>query len=134
MKTKREVLKDFVNGFFCKNFKCENCPYNNFCYSNESKNLGNMLARIGAMAILRQNRKEKRVFDKNKVLTCVTSDKAVVGMSGYFADNLTQLKLEFDANRQSTLIEKQGEHLIETFVADDELGYVLFYPIDKEEE
>lgn len=53
MKTKRDVLKDFANGLFCKNLKCENCPYTKICYSNNYTNLGSVLTKIGAMAILR---------------------------------------------------------------------------------
>lgn len=132
MITKREVLEEFAKNGDCENINCrEECPY---YFSDKCIDL--YLRKIGAMAILRMFPKklESRVFDKSKILTCVTADKAKVGMKGYFADNLTQLKLEFDANRQSTLIEKQGEDCVNTFVADDELGSVLFYPIDEVEE
>ena len=60
MKTKREILKDFANGLFCKNLKCKTCPYNNICYSKEYTNIGKELAKIGAMAILRMFKKNKK--------------------------------------------------------------------------
>lgn len=87
----------------------------------------------GAMAILRQNRK-KRGFDPDKVLTCVTADKARVGMRGYFADDLNSLKRGFNSVHVShKLTEIHSEVYIYRFgnKIDD---YALFYPIDDEEE
>lgn len=53
MKTKREVLEEFVTYGDCKHTKCENCPYstnNNFDCKLQA---GDRLSQIGAMAILR---------------------------------------------------------------------------------
>ena len=129
MKTKKEILKQFAEFGHCNGIKCQTeCPY------YMSKHCPNVdLNRIGAKAILRQNRK-KRGFDINKILTCVTADQAKVGMRGYFADNLTELKIQFKCGTLSPCIEIQNEDFINRFVADDGLGYALFYPIDEVED
>ena len=75
MKSKREMLKHIVQTKGCYPIKCEECPYNDRCTSDDS--LLSNLARIGAVTVLRQNRKK---FDPSKVLTGVTADKAKVGM------------------------------------------------------
>lgn len=61
MKTKREDLKLLIN--HCSKVYCARCSYLSNC--TISAELISELTRIGAMAILRQNRK-KRVFDKSK--------------------------------------------------------------------
>ncbi len=64
------------------------------------------------MAILRQNRKK---FDINKILTCVTADKAKVGMRGYFADDLSELKINFNSNALYKLLSIHSEGYIYRF-------------------
>lgn len=124
MKTKREVLEEIVENKTCVNIKCDECPYDSIrCHDRFFK--------IGAMAILRQNR-EKREFDPNKVLTCVTADKAKVGMRGYFADALASLREEFAQKNIHTLTRTFSEEVCARFEADNYLGWVLFYPVDEE--
>jgi hypothetical protein len=60
MKTKREVLKEFVMYGDCKQTKCEECPYstnNNFDCKLQA---GARLSQIGAMALLRLFREKKK--------------------------------------------------------------------------
>lgn len=92
MKTKREVLESVVKIGTCKDIKCEECPYDSIrCHDRFFK--------IGAMALLRMF-PEKREFDINNVLTCVTVDKAKVGMKGYFGDSLAFLRTKFENREQ----------------------------------
>lgn len=133
MKTKREVLKNIANGLLCKNLQCENCPYNNICYSKENTTLSSVLTKIGAMAILRQNRK-KRVFDKSKILTCVTADQAKLGMRGYFADDLKTLEKKFRSNVIYTLEDIYDTDCGDRFYTSIGRAYPLFYPIEEVEE
>lgn len=128
MKTKREVLEEFAKNGDCENINCKKeCPYS---FSDKCLDLD--LRKIGAMAILRQNRK-KREFDPNKILTCVTAGKAKVGMKGYFADNLENMKFQFDTKRIQTLLKIKSGRNCARFV--DNLGryWYLFYPIDEVE-
>lgn len=60
MKTKREILKEFVTYGDCNNTKCENCSYsiiNNFECQIQA---GAKLSQIGAMAILRMFKQKKK--------------------------------------------------------------------------
>lgn len=132
MKTKREVLEQFAKCGNCEGIKCTDCPYD--CPYDDSKHcLHDDLRKIGAMAILRQNRK-KRKFDPNKVLTCVTADQAKVGMRGYVADDLWALKNDFKNNVVPyELVGIRGESYACRFETDDST-FVLFYPIEEEVE
>ena len=79
MKTKREILKDFANGSFCKNLKCVNCPYTNICYSNDFTTLGSVLTKIGAMAILRMfPEKKKHTLDVGTIIKFDNGEIATV--------------------------------------------------------
>ena len=130
MKTKREVLELTIKHGSCYKLKCSDCPYyvdDDMCGINHISRL----AKIGAMAILRQNRK-KREFDPNKVLTCVTADKAKVGMKGYFSDNLADLRKRFAQKNIRTLTIIFSEEHYARFGADNS-NWVLFYPIDEVE-
>lgn len=124
MKTKREVLKSIIKVGSCKYIDCTECPYNDIhCHD--------VFFKIGAMAILRQNRK-KREFDPDKILTCVTADKAKVGMKGYFADTLLSLRSRVENNEQiSELIEILDEASMCRFKNNEHIKYFLFYPIDE---
>ena len=139
MKTKREVLELFARWGYCKGIDCSECPYNSEDCCVVGVDLSNnRLAKIGAMAILRQNRK-KGEFDINKILTCVTADKAKVGMRGYFADNLADLKSRFKNNEVYELeqvldISYGYRFQIDNGFAIDGIHYALFYPIDEVEE
>lgn len=132
MKTKREVLKLFAEHEFCKGLDCTECPYNERgCSRYRGFGLNWRLAKIGAMAILRQNRNERK-FDPSKVLTCVTADQAKVGMKGYFSDNLADLREEFAQKHIKTLTRILCEDCYARFKADNICCRVLFYPIDEE--
>lgn len=127
MRTKRELLEYFAEHGDCAGTQCNKCPY------YDSKHcLLNDLRKIGAKAILRQNRKKKgpRVFDKSKILTCVTADKAKVGMKGYFADDLALLEFNFYKNELYELSEIYDENCTYRF-KDDINDYALFYPIEE---
>lgn len=99
MKTKREVLESIIQHGSCRELICTDCPY-------DSIRCHDIFFRFGAMAILRQNRKKKepRVFDESKILTCVNADQAKVGMRGYFADGLAGLKMKFNNNKLYKLL------------------------------
>ena len=131
MKTKREVLKLFAEQGYCEELRCLNCPYYGNSCPKCNKELNMRLAKIGAMAILRQNRK-KREFNPNKVLTCVTAPKAKVGTRGCFADNLATLREEFAQKNIYTLTRTFSEGVCGRFEADNYLSWMLFYPIDEE--
>lgn len=125
MKTKREVLEEIAKNGTCEGITCLNCPYENA----KRCPITATIKRIGAMAILRQNRK-KREFDPNKALTCVTADQARVGMKGYFADNLSSLRSNFIQKNVQTLTRIYSDESCTRFEADNYIGYVLFYPIE----
>jgi len=133
MKTKREILEAFVTYSDCKHIKCEDCSYNINNNFDCKLQAGARLSQIGAMAILRQNRK-KREFDTNKVLTCVTADKAEVGMNGHFADCLADIKSQFNTKHIRTLSEIRDEEAYERFIDQAGTSWALFYPIDEVEE
>lgn len=129
MKTKREVLEHIAQYKGCYTLRCSECPYNKDgrC-GHGGSSLTERLIKIGAMEVLRQNRKK---FDSSKVLTCVTADKAKVGMRGYVANNLAELKSDFKNNTSYELIAIRDESYACRFETDDS-GYALFYPIDEE--
>lgn len=109
--------------------KCSDCPYNDDTCGYLTT-LTIKLAKIGAMAILRQNRKsKKREFDPSKVLTCITADQVKKGMKGYFADNLIDLKKKFNNKVTSELLEIRDDSRSFRF-RDKDSDYTLFYPID----
>lgn len=131
MTTKREILESFVLNGSCEiEPDCSLCQYKNTKACNNRSLLRARLTRIGAMAILRQNRK-KREFDPDKILTCVTADKAKVGMKGYFGDDLVGLKSSFERNFVQELLNIQGERFSHRFHNVINV-YALFYPIDEE--
>ena len=129
MITKREIFEQFAKGENCINTECENCPFHK---PFRACTVGKRLLTIGAMAILRQNRK-KRVFDKSKILTCVTADKAKVGMLGYFGDNLDELKANIKHNVLYGLLGVCKEDHTFRFEVENTV-YALFYPIEEVEE
>lgn len=131
MKTKREVVESIAKHKDCV-ISCSECPYFSFYTKKEKSCVAKKLLGIGAMAILRQNRK-KREFDKNKILTSVTADQAKVGMKGYFADDLSELKDNFNSNALYKLSVIYNETYIYRF-GNKMNDYVLFYPIDEVEE
>lgn len=126
MKTKRDVLKIIARDGDCDILDCKSeCPY-----SFSDKCLEMDLVKIGAMAILRMFPK-KRIFDPSKILTCVTADQAKVGMKGYFADDLAELKIKFNHNAFCELSIIHGERYTHRF--ENKIGnYALFYPIAEE--
>lgn len=125
MMTKRELLEHIAKHGRCENIRCTDCP------CDDSKHcLHDDLRKIGAMAILRQNKKK---FDPNKVLTCVTADQAKVGMRGYIADDLAELKAYFENNDiYYELIAIRDESYACRFTTKIS-SYALFYPIEEEE-
>ena len=135
MKTKKEELKLIAKQGFCKNLICTECPYNeNGCSRLHGSGLNWRLAKIGAMAILRQNRK-KRGFDLNKVLTCITADKAKAGMRGYFADSLQELEALYNSKADTWELAKVLNYEWSSrFMDKMNHSYSLFCPIDEVEE
>ena len=132
MLSKVSVLNLFAEEGFCNNLKCDNCPYwNNGC-SAFSKNLLTRLVKIGAKEILRRH-KNKRVFDKTKILTPVTSDQAVIGSRGYFSDTLAGLEIKFKKKQMNTLVYVLPTDITYVFRNCDGLEYLLFYPEEEEE-
>ena len=129
MVTKREIFEQFAKGENCINIECENCPFYKYSYGCT---VSRRLSSVGAMAILRMF-PEKREFDLSKILTSVTADKAKVGMKGYFADNLAELKLNFKNNILYELIRVREENWVYRFES-EHIEYALFYPIDEVEE
>lgn len=131
MKTKREVLEQFAKCGNCEGIKCTDCPYyehSKYCLYIDD------LRKIGAMAILRQNRK-KRKFDPSKILTCVTADKAKVGMKGYFGITIRHIKDNIEKGKIDVLsnVEDNTEYL-SPFKREDAEHFPLFYPIEEVEE
>lgn len=129
MKTKREVLKHFAMHGNCKSISCDDCPYSN-TRCGFSTVLLERLAKIGAMALLRQSHR-KREFDVRKVLTCVAADQAKIGMRGYFADNIKSLRRRFENDEAYELLKVNGEDSLYCFNCGRQ-DYALFYPIDEE--
>lgn len=129
MKSKRELLEHIAKYGRCEYIRCTDCPYD----EHPKHCLYDDLRKIGAMAILRQNRK-KRGLTPNKVLTCVTADKAKVGMRGYFADNISTLKQFFKNNNVCELKRVLDEDTLYRFESSNYIAYALFYPIDEVEE
>lgn len=133
MKTKREMLEKCVEWNCCMGFQCGDCPYSHQNNNNKFKCLNGRLAKIGAMAILRQNRKkeESKVFDKFKILTFVDINVVKVGMRGYFGNTIDEIKTEFYKNNLKCLTYVNDED-IETVFYTSEDSYTFFYPIDEE--
>lgn len=137
MLTKRQLLEHFLKEGNCADIYCRDYPYSNgpFCDSRGSTMEGR-LTKIGAMAILRKNRKSKskeRVFNPDKILTCVTADKARVGMKGYFGDDLVEIKSNFKNNILYELSKVYKENYPCRFI-NKRNEYALFYSIDEVEE
>lgn len=63
MKNKREVLKTIAKNGDCTGIKCNECP-NIRC---DCEDFADRLKRIGAMAILRQNRKNRKKVEEKKL-------------------------------------------------------------------
>lgn len=127
MITKREVLKSFALNGSCPEVKCKQCPYDNTDACAYHSVLRDKLIRIGAMALLRMF-PEKREFDIDKILTCITADKAKVGMKGYFGDSLASLRNQFERRMQTTeLVEILDEECMCRFRQSEGLIYSLFY-------
>ena len=132
MKTKREILKSFALNGTCEGISCSLCPYDKTKECTECLLLSDNLIRIGAKAILRMF-PEKREFDIDKILTCVTADKAKVGMRGYFGDTITLLKERFQ-DKPHLLTEIRDEDFAHRFVNEYNTNFSLFYPVDEVEE
>lgn len=128
MKTKREVLEEYVKSASCGVIQCDECPYRYKCFQGEG--IHNTLVKIGAMTVLRQSRK----FNTRNILTTATAYKARVGMKGCFADSLAVLREEFAQKNIQTLTRILSENACGRFEADNCLNWILFYPIDEEVE
>jgi hypothetical protein len=74
-----------------------------------------------------------RKFDPDKILTCVTADKAMVGTKGYFGDDLAELKCNFKNNYVHVLLYVNEEYHAYRFKSEVN-DYALFYPIEEVEE
>lgn len=132
MKTKREVLKEFVKKGHCENIVCDNCPYDGSGCSSGHCSLNYRLRKIGAMALLRQNRNKE--FDPSKILTCATVYQASEGMKGYFGNNVRQIEDNIRRNSIDTLI-RIDDNKECLFPFRDRYGhyYSLFYPMEDKE-
>lgn len=60
MKTKREVLEQFVEKAHCGDIICRECSYAKICGVGFSLTIKSRLQKIGAMAILRMFRKKEK--------------------------------------------------------------------------
>lgn len=132
MKNKREVLKSFAETGVCQSdLDCIDCPYKRRC-----NKLLTIIKKIGARKLLKMFPEipEKRVFDKSKILTCVTADQAKVGMKGYFGDSIKYLREYFDENNIAELKSIRDETYCERFESKENIYWCLFYPIDEVEE
>lgn len=128
MITKREVLKAFAETGNCsENLNCSECPYRQRCFK-----LLAVIRKIGARKLLKMFPK-KREFDTDKILTCITADKAKVGMRGYFGDTITLLKERFQ-DKPHLLTEIRDEDFAHRFVNENNTNFSLFYPIEEVEE
>ena len=85
---------------------------------------------------------KKMEFDKNKILTIVTSDKAVIGKKGWFDDTLIGLKKKVANSKPQRLIRVLPYVTCSAvFLSESGLAWGLFYPyegpmtrfLDKEE-
>jgi hypothetical protein len=132
MKTKREILLEYVKSASCGEEKCGQCQYYYDKTCTSCSLVRDKLIRIGAMAVLRMFPK-KREFDINNVLTCVTADKAKVGMKGYFGDNLEFLRTKFEEKDIRTLTEIRDESYGLRFREKID-SWALFYPLNEVEE
>jgi hypothetical protein len=76
-----------------------------------------------------------RKFDPDKILTCVTADKAKVGMRGYFGITIRHIKDNIEKGKIDVLsnVEDNTEYL-SPFKREDSEHFPLFYPIDEVEE
>ena len=87
--------------------------------------------------ITRQNRKKTKTrgFDKSNILTCVTTDKAKVGMRGYFGITIRHIENNIKKGNIDVLsyVEDNKEYL-SPFKREDAEHFPLFYPIDEVEE
>lgn len=134
MLTKREVLKSFALNGSCLDISCSLCPYDKTKACTNSLVLRDNLIRIGAMALLRMF-PEKREFDRSKIITCTTSYRAVVGMRGYFADNIAHLISQFKERKpMECLAGIRDESYSCRFLGNHGVYYSLFYPLDEVEE
>ena len=125
MKTKREVLEEYVKSASCGAIQCDECGYRNKCFQGEG--IHNSLVKIGAITVLRRDRN----FNTRNVLTAVTADKAKIGMRGYFADTMATLREEFAQKNVQTLTRVFSKDTCESFEADNYASWILFYPIDE---
>lgn len=60
MKTKRDVLKDFITNRNCNHIVCESCPYSTNNNHDCKLLAGDRLSQIGAMAVLRMFPEKKK--------------------------------------------------------------------------
>lgn len=132
MIAKREILEQFAEKGHCAGIPCSECSYAKICGVDNKAMVKIRLQKIGAMTILRMF-PEKREFDPDKILTCVTADKAKVGMHGYFADNLVGLEACFEEKDIRTLTEIKDESYGIRFREKID-SWALFYPLDEVEE
>lgn len=123
--TKKEILTDIVKNGTCIRVHCGECPY----YEKyESGQCG--LRKIGAMAILRQNR--KAYFDKSNVLTCLTADKGIIFGKGYFGMSLHDIKHKIEKKSPVEILRGVvlDDSYLNRFLDSDGQLFPLWYPLD----
>lgn len=74
--------------------------------------------------------KNKKDFDYSRILDYYDADKKVkVGMIGYFADTIQDLKHKVEKELPLRLIEIRGKEHLTRFRNENSFAYELFYPI-----
>ena len=130
--SRRKVLKVLATKACCFGIECSICPYSNEGVDGQCAIKVEAL-KLGANELL----KDLDDFDKSKILTCVTMEKAKVGMRGFFGNTVDEVKKNFYDREAFTLAriddDGAGYHVFEY---DDDITYTfpLFYPEDPEED
>lgn len=123
MRTKRELLNVFAEHGYCKGIRCTNC----FFKDGDCQAYKTRLLKIGAKEILKLF-PDKRIFDKSKILTCITAEQAKIGTEGYFGDSLNEIEQRFINNIVDELVCIRDESHPFRFTTDKNTNYTLFYP------
>lgn len=67
-------------------------------------------------------------FDKNRILSCATADRAIIGEVGWFANNVHGMKTEVNGNLPMKKLEGVGYNELYCFRDSTNANYALFYP------
>ena len=123
-----------TDDFDCAKLQLNAMLHNTYSIMQELAQVGAVLKKIqNTVSEVEADALSIKEFDTNKILTCATADKAKVGMKGYFADDIAELKLNFKNNILYELIKVREEFCAYRFESKHN-EYALFYPIDEVEE